>query len=604
MIARAALALSLAVAASTGAAQQSLVWFSPTSAAQERDAERDAIGRPSPVSAAAHSRTLARETHVAGTPAQVTTRDYVIAQMKSWGIETEVRAYDVFMPHPTAVRVLRVSPQPKELALKEPAIVGDPTSATAQYLTVNGYSGQGDVTGEVVYVNYGLIEDYAQLDSIGVSVRGKIAIARYGKSFRGIKAREAEKRGALALIIYSDPQDDGFVRGDVFPDGPMRPAFGVQRGSVLNIDGDPSTPGYASVTGVLRLDMNAMSIPHIPVVPMGYGNATELLQFVRGKAVPQTWQGGLAFRYHVGPGPVQARVVVADDRATKPFKPIYDTFGTIRGSDFPDELVIIGGHRDGWGPGAADNVSGTVSVLEAARAVAEQMKNGMRPKRTIVFATWDAEEWGLIGSTEYVEDDSALVWMKPPLLPTSIRTWRRRGRSLVEAVRRLFARRCGMSRDRCRIPMGKGASTTSGVARVPCPTPPSRQWTIPAADQTLPASTITSVFRSSSGVLVDPAGSTIRSTTTPSGRRVLAIPAISITQRPGRSPRGWYCGSRTPTSFLATMWSMRGPCGATSRTSIVHSRPRRGRRHRPASRPPWTGWSGRPPRLAGRATRR
>ena len=387
-------------------AQQGLVGYSPASAAREREIEADAIRRPSPTSAASHSKTLSREVHVSGTPAQARTRDYVIAQMKSWGIETEVRSYDVWMPHPTQVGVWRVAPEPVMLKLAEPPVPNDPTSALPQYPTVNGYSGQGDVTGDVVYVNYGLIEDYAQLDSLGVSVRGKIAIARYGRSFRGIKAREAERHGAVALIIYSDPQDDGFVRGDVYPDGPMRPPAGVQRGSILNGDGDPSTPSYPSTAGARRIDESKMEIPHIPVVPMGYGNAAELLRGVRGAAVPQSWQGGLSFRYHAGPGPVKARVLVRDDRATHPLKPIYDTFGIIRGSELPEEMIIVGGHRDGWGPGTADNVSGTVSVLEAAHAVSEQVKQGMRPKRTIVFATWDAEEWGLIGSVEYVEDDS------------------------------------------------------------------------------------------------------------------------------------------------------------------------------------------------------
>jgi N-acetylated-alpha-linked acidic dipeptidase len=210
----------------------------------------------------------------------------------------------------------------------------------------------------------------------------------------------------VGLIIYSDPKDDGFVVGDVFPEGPMRPPAGVQRGSIYNADGDPTTPGYGSVAGVPRVAESAMPVPHIPVVPMGYGNAGELLRYVRGHDVPASWQGGLAFHYHIGAGPVRARVVVHDDRATNAMKPIYDTFGVVRGSEFPNELIIIGGHRDGWGPGTADNVSGSVSVLEAARAVAAEARAGNRPRRTIIFATWDAEEWGLIGSTEFVEDDS------------------------------------------------------------------------------------------------------------------------------------------------------------------------------------------------------
>jgi len=381
--------------------------YSPQSAAAERATEADVISRPSPTSASAHSKFLSFQPHMAGTPAQARTRDYVVSQMKSWGLETEVRSYSVWMPHPLSTRVWRIAPNPIELNLQEGPIPEDTTSvAFPQVPPFNGYGAAGDVRGDVVYVNYGLIEDYAQLDSMGVSVEGKIAIARYGRSYRGIKAREAEKHGAVGLMIYSDPADDGYVRGDVYPVGPMRPSQGIQRGSVMNPDGDPSTPGYPSTVNAKRIPLSQMEVPHIPVLPISYGNAAELLRGLTGKSIPQPWQGGLPFRYHVGPGPVQARMAVTTDATTNPYKEIWDTFGIVRGSEFPDEIVMIGGHRDAWGPGAADNVSGTVSVLEAARAIAEQVKAGKRPKRTIVFATWDAEEWGLIGSTEYVEDDS------------------------------------------------------------------------------------------------------------------------------------------------------------------------------------------------------
>jgi N-acetylated-alpha-linked acidic dipeptidase len=381
--------------------------YSAQSAAAERATEADVISRPSPTSASAHSKFLSFQPHMAGTPAQAHTRDYVVSQMKSWGLETEVRSYSVWMPHPLSTRVWRIAPNPIELSLQEGPIPEDTTSvAFPQVTPFNGYGAAGDVRGDVVYVNYGLIEDYAQLDSMGVSVRGKIAIARYGRSYRGIKAREAEKHGAVGLLIYSDPADDGYVRGDVYPVGPMRPAQGIQRGSVMNPNGDPSTPGYPSTVNAKRIPLAQMEVPHIPVLPISYGNAAELLRGLTGKSIPQPWQGGLPFRYHVGPGPVQARMAVTTDATTNPYKEIWDTFGIVRGSEFPDEIVMIGGHRDAWGPGAADNVSGTVSVLEAARAIAEQVKAGKRPKRTIVFATWDAEEWGLIGSTEYVEDDS------------------------------------------------------------------------------------------------------------------------------------------------------------------------------------------------------
>ena len=400
-----ALLVTLVLALPLGA--QTSPGYSAQSAAAERATEADAISRPSPTSASAHSKFLSFQPHMAGTPAQARTRDYVVSQMKSWGLETEVRSYSVWMPHPLSTRVWRIAPNPIELNLQEGPIPEDTTSvAFPQVTPFNGYGAAGDVRGDVVYVNYGLIEDYAQLDSMGVSVKGKIAIARYGRSYRGIKAREAEKHGAVGLLIYSDPADDGYVRGDVYPVGPMRPSQGIQRGSVMNPNGDPSTPGYPSTVNAKRIPLAQMEVPHIPVLPISYGNAAELLRELTGKSIPQPWQGGLPFRYHVGPGPVQARMAVTTDATTNPYKEIWDTFGIVRGSEFPDEIVMIGGHRDAWGPGAADNVSGTVSVLEAARAIAEQVRAGKRPKRTIVFATWDAEEWGLLGSTEYVEDDS------------------------------------------------------------------------------------------------------------------------------------------------------------------------------------------------------
>ena len=396
-----------AVTTARPAIAQALPGYATANAAAQGAAEAAAIARPDPARASVLSKALSDGPHVAGTPGQAKTRDYVIAQMKAMGLQTEVRAYDIWMPHPTEVKVWRMGAKPKLLDLHEGPLAADATSQKyPETPPINGYAGSGDATGDIVYVNYGLIEDYATLDSLGVSVKGKIAIARYGRSFRGIKAREAERNGAKALLIYSDPQDDGYVAGDVYPEGPFRPSQGIQRGSVMNGDGDPSTPGYPSTKGATRIPLSQMDVPHIPVVPISYGNASVLLKDLRGTAIPRAWQGGLPFRYHVGPGPVQARVRVVTDTATKAFKTIWDTFGIVRGSDLPDELVIIGGHRDAWGPGAADNVSGTVSILESARAVAEQMKAGWRPRRTLMFATWDAEEWGLIGSTEYVEDDS------------------------------------------------------------------------------------------------------------------------------------------------------------------------------------------------------
>ncbi len=396
--------LRLLVLAAAPLGAQQLTGFTGASTAAQRAAEQAAIARPDGAHAKEFSRALSDGPHVAGTPGQAKTRDYVIEQMKAMGLTTEVREYQIWMPHPTKIEVWANG---KALDLREGPVKGDETSAKyPETLPINGYGGSGDAEGEVVFVNFGLVEDYATLDSLGVSVKGKVAVARYGRSFRGIKAREAEKHGAVALLIYTDPQDDGYVQGDVYPDGPWRPAQGIQRGSVMNGAGDPSTPGYGSTAGVPRIALDKMPVPHIPVVPIGYGNASEILSLVRGTAIPHGWQGGMAFRYHVGPGPSRARVKVSTDTATAPLKAIWDTFGVVKGTELPDEIVVIGGHRDAWGPGAGDNVSGVVAILEAARAVAEQMKAGWKPRRTMLFATWDAEEWGIIGSTEYAEDDS------------------------------------------------------------------------------------------------------------------------------------------------------------------------------------------------------
>jgi len=395
-------------AAAPVAAQQlpSIPGYSPAASYAQRQLEQAAIAGPLASRAKTNSAELSKEPHVAGTAAQKRTADYVIAQMKAMGLETELRTYDVWLPHATEVKITRFGRDTQALDLVEPGIAGDKATQLPQYLTVNGSSGAGVGEGEVVFVNFGLIEDYATLDSLGVSVKGKVVLARYGRSFRGIKAREAEKRGAVAVLIYTDPLDDGFVAGDVYPEGPMRPLEGVQRGSVFNGAGDPLTPGIPSKPGVPRLKPEDTALPRIPVVPISAANAQRILDGVRGTDIPRGWQGGMALRYHVGPGPVTLRVEVRTDAATNGTKAIHNTLGYLRGSQFPEQYVYIGAHRDSWGPGAADNISGTVSVLEAAAALADMAKKGQRPKRTIVFATWDAEEWGLVGSSEYVEDDS------------------------------------------------------------------------------------------------------------------------------------------------------------------------------------------------------
>ena len=372
----------------------------PTVRLSAQSFEQRLLSVPDTASVRQMSKDLSAVPHMAGTPAQATTRDYVLDKMKSWGIDAWSKEYTIYLPQPDTVAAWIINGKRTErLALGEPG-------SGPQVPPFNGYSGDGDVTAEVVYVNFGLIEDYTTLDSLGISVRGKIAIARYGRSFRGIKAREAQKRGAVGLIVYSDPQQDGYFQGEVYPKGPMRNADGIQRGSMMNGNGDPTTPSWPSVQGARRVSEDSLPIPKIPIIPMSYGNARRLLEPLVGLSVPQSWQGALPFRYHVGPGPVRARLKVKTERGERAYHKIWNTVGMIRGEKWPDEWVVVGGHRDSWSPGARDNVSGTVSVLEAARAFATLAREGegQRPARTVLFATWDAEEWGLIGSTEWVEE--------------------------------------------------------------------------------------------------------------------------------------------------------------------------------------------------------
>ena len=259
----------IGAAVSPAAAQQlpAIPGYSPAGASAQRQLEQAAIAGPVASRANARSAALSKEPHIAGSPAQKRTADYVMAQMKAMGLETELRSYDVWLPHATGVKITRMYRDTVALDLTEPSVSSDPATQLPQYLTVNGSSPAGVGEGDVVFVNFGLIEDYATLDSLGVSVKGKVVLARYGRSFRGIKAREAEKRGAVAVLIYTDPLDDGFVTGDVYPEGPMRPLRGVQRGSVFNGAGDPLTPGYASTPGAPRLKPEETALPKIPVVP-------------------------------------------------------------------------------------------------------------------------------------------------------------------------------------------------------------------------------------------------------------------------------------------------------------------------------------------------
>lgn len=382
--------------------------FTAAGAEREREIEARVLAAIDPERFAELAVALSAAPHVAGSPGQGAFRDTLVARLTAWGFEPEVATYRVYLPWATEVSLSIVAPESVDLNAGEGPVPGATEPDGPRYPLANGYTGVGDVEAEAVYVNFGLHEDYARLERHGVDVRGKIAVARYGRSYRGIKARLAEEHGALALILYSDPLDDGWFRGEPYPEGPWRPRTGVQRGSVRNGEGDPTTPAGPSVAGAARIaPADSDELPAIPVIPVSADIASAILSRIRGARIPQAdWQGALPFRYRLGPGPAVVRLRVADDR-TGPdagFKDVSDVLARLTGAEWPDEWVIVGGHIDAWGPGANDNVSGTTSVFSVARAIRELADAGFPPRRTILFAGWDGEEWGLVGSTEWVED--------------------------------------------------------------------------------------------------------------------------------------------------------------------------------------------------------
>lgn len=406
------LAAPLAPLAPTGALAQEgdVGGFGAAASRIQARYEAMLLGAIEPDSIKRWARALGARPHVAGTPAQAITRDSVLAWMARAGLDVHSDTLVAYLPQPRLIALERLHPAPRPISLEEPELpeAGDP--GRDPFGAFNAHTGSGRAEGAVVFANYGLSSDYVVLDSLGVDVAGTIVVARYGRSFRGIKVREAERRGAAGLILYSDPADDGYRAGDVYPGGPMRPGFGVQRGSVLNSSGDPSTPGWPSLPGARRLPEEEMSgIARIPVLPVSYEAAAELLSGLDGPSAPRGWQGALPFYYRTGPGPVRAGLTTETERGREALHPIHNTIGVLPGSELPDEWVILGAHRDAWGPGALDNVSGTAAVVAAAHAFGAAARDGWRPRRTIVFATWDAEEWGLVGSTEWVESHADRV---------------------------------------------------------------------------------------------------------------------------------------------------------------------------------------------------
>jgi N-acetylated-alpha-linked acidic dipeptidase len=387
--------------------QTALVGYSPRSSQTERAWETKFRAIPDPANLREYMRRLSARPHHVGSPYDKENAEWILAHFKEWGLDAHIETFDVLFPTPK-IRVLEmVEPTKFTAKLEEPALAIDPTSnqKSEQLPTYNAYSIDGDVTAPLVFVNYGLPEDYEKLDRLGISVKGAIVIAKYLQSWRGVKPKVAAEHGAVGCLIYSEPKDDGYGRDNVFPQGPMRPADGVQRGSVMDFassnPGDPLTPGYVASPEHPRLAIkDAKSITKIPVLPISYGDAQPLLAALKGPMAPEEWRGSLPIAYHVGPGPAKVHLKL---EFNWDLKPVHDVIAKIPGSVAPDEWIIRGNHHDGWVNGAEDPISGQAPLLEEARALSLLLKQGWKPRRTIIYTAWDGEEPMLLGSTEWAE---------------------------------------------------------------------------------------------------------------------------------------------------------------------------------------------------------
>ena len=386
--------------------------FGFRNSAQEMGVESRFLAVPDAKLAEEHLRILTQAPHIAGSPEDKATADYVAAKFRDAGLETEIVEYRVWMNYPKQMNVEVTAPAgvtmhgPTREHVSSDPFQDDPRIV----MPFNGMSPSGDVEAEVVYANYGSPEDFRKLEQMKVDVKGKIVLVRYGENFRGVKAFVAQEHGAAGVIIYSDPWDDGWRRGDKYPQGPWRPDTGVQRGSIgymFQFPGDPTTPGIASVPSLPESQRTppekSAQLPRIPTVPVSYADAWPILEHLAGADSPRNWQGSLPFTYHVGPGPVKVKMHLEQDYQ---LRTIWDVIGVVRGSDLRDEWVVGGNHRDAWVYGAVDPNSGTAAMLETAHGLGELLKTGWKPKRTIVFGSWDAEEEGLIGSTEWGEQNA------------------------------------------------------------------------------------------------------------------------------------------------------------------------------------------------------
>jgi N-acetylated-alpha-linked acidic dipeptidase len=383
--------------------------FGFRSSAAETALESRFLDVPDPKLAEEHLRTLTKAPHMAGTPEDKATADYVAQKFRDAGLDTETVEYKTWFNYPLEISVDITAPAGVEMhGPTREHVNGDPYDDDPRVvMPFSSMSPSGDVEAEVVYANYGTPEDFEKLEKLNIDVHGKIVLMRYGQNFRGVKEFIAQEHGAAGVIFYSDPYDDGWRRGDKYPDGPWRPDTGVQRGSVgymFEFPGDPTTPGFASLPSLPESrripPAESTQIPKVPVTPLSYHDAAPILQHLDGPESPREWQGALPFTYHLGPGPVRVKMHLKQDYQ---FRTLWDVIGRVRGGESPDEWVVAGNHRDAWVYGAVDPNSGTAAMLEAVHGVGELLKTGWKPKRTIIFASWDGEEEGLMGSTEWVE---------------------------------------------------------------------------------------------------------------------------------------------------------------------------------------------------------
>ena len=389
------------------AAPQQLLGFDRTGSASEQDLEKRFDSFIDKQDLRDWMQRLSAHPHHLGSVYDKDNANFIAGLFRSWGFATEIEQYDVLFPTPTTRLLEMISPQKFTAKLEEPPLKEDATSgqASEQLPVYNAYSANGDVTGELVYANYGVQQDYEELERRGIDVRGRIVIVRYGNAFRGIKPKLAAEHGAIGCIIYSDPRDDGYFAGDVYPRGAWRNEDGAQRGSVADLPlyaGDPLTPGIGAVAGAQRLafDDPSTTLAKIPVLPISYADAEPLLRALDGPVAPVSWRGALPITYHIGPGTAAVHLKLEFDYR---LVPAYDVIARLSGSERPDEWVIRGNHHDAWVNGAGDPVSGMIAVLAEAQAVGRLARSGWRPKRTIVFCAWDGEEQALIGSTEWAE---------------------------------------------------------------------------------------------------------------------------------------------------------------------------------------------------------